>query len=102
VANTKPPGKPRSVTTDENKEVVRNIMLENNKTSTRRLAEQTGFGLKLCWKMVHELKLKAFHPVEVQQLYAQDKLLRKAFCEKMLLDFQNDVSCTTNPNQGHS
>jgi hypothetical protein len=79
--NMKKSGRPRSVLTEINSDIVSQMCSQDPTSSVRRTAAEIGMRPTSVWNILKSIKMKAFLPTLVQGLLEQDPVQR-------LYDFQ--------------
>lgn len=74
-------GRPKSATSDENKENVVAAITENPSTSTREIASELNISFKSVARILHSEKYHDYKPNYCQLLYGDDCDRRLEFCE---------------------
>ena len=72
------------MTTEEQLEAVKSVMLEQPSSSVRSAATATGISRSSCHRAIRELSLSPFHPQRVVELTEEGCELRCQFSEIML------------------
>lgn len=66
------------------------LVRRNPSLSTRRIATMLHLPQTSVWRVIHTEKLHPYHTTPVQELTANDKILRAEFCRTLLLKYETD------------
>lgn len=83
-------GRPRSVLTEENTIFVCQSVIEQNRTSTRRLSAELDISQTSIMRILKSNKFKSFIPRKVHQLISPDNESRLDFCNNMFSLYDTD------------
>ena len=90
VQNEQSPGRPKTITTTETKEIVKKHFEEKPTTSSRRGSIELGIKRTSLMRILKDLKMKPYIPRLVQALNEDDFDRRVEFCEIMLQHLSDD------------
>lgn len=83
-------GRPKSINTDENMQLVSQSFLRNPQTSQRRAARELDISRSTLRRIMTALKLKSYKPKLLQALNEDDPDRRLEFCEWILDSIEED------------
>ena len=90
VLNVKSTGRPKSVTTDENKELVAQAVAHSPGKSSRRTSLELDISQTSVIRILKSLKWKPYRPQLVQGLLAGDPDRRLEFCSNLLNEVEEN------------
>lgn len=77
-------GRQKTINSPENRDVIRGAMAQSPTKSTRRAALELGISRTSIRRLLHELKLKPYHPHLVHAMSEDDPDRRIEFCETFM------------------
>lgn len=88
VADAPRSGRPHTARTEENKQLVAQVFVEQPTRSANRTSRQFDFSRRSLHRIMRELQLCVYRPHLLQALHASDYMQRREFCEWYLIMYE--------------